>query len=129
MKFGVLMLVTALWGGVVTPLWAGPRPDPGAYPQARDPRAAPEPFQQAKPPYAAQPVVVPRGQLLYENHCTACHESAAHVRDARRADSLPVLRGWVVQWARYLELRWREDEIGEVVRYLNDRYYRFEARP
>jgi mono/diheme cytochrome c family protein len=69
----------------------------------------------------APPVV--RGQLLYENHCTSCHESTLHVREQRRAKSLADLRGWAIHWSNHLRLDWGSEEVDDVVRYLNGRYY------
>lgn len=74
------------------------------------------------------PPLPPRGQMLYENHCTACHESVVHIRETRRTRSLAALRGRVTHWADYLRLDWGADEVEEVTRYLDDRYYRFESR-
>ena len=69
--------------------------------------------------------MVSRGQLLYENHCTRCHASVLHVRENRRADSLKVLEGWVRRWSGEEKLDWSEEEVVEVVDYLNRRYYKF----
>ena len=33
-----------------------------------------------------------RGRLLYENHCTTCHTSVAHIRAGRKAPSLDEIR-------------------------------------
>ena len=73
------------------------------------------------------PVTGSRGQLLYENHCQACHTSVVHVRESRRARSLEDLEYWVTRWAGELKLHWRADEINDVVDYLNRRYYKIEA--
>lgn len=78
-----------------------------------------------------KPVTPPaptRGQMLYENHCMSCHESVVFIRDNHRTQSLKALQGQVSHWANYLHLRWGRDEIGEVVVYLNNHYYKFESR-
>ena len=82
---------------------------------------------QKKPPAPGPaPDVAPtRGQLLHENHCTTCHESVVHIRSDRRAKSLKALEGWVVHWASEQKLGWGPEEIGDVVEYLNRRYYKF----
>lgn len=107
------------------PCLAAPRPlaeppMPGAAPGAS---LNPEPTTQA-----VSPVVMSRGRLLYENHCTACHESVLHVREAKRARTLPELRAWVVKWSVYQKLRWRKEEIEDVVNDLNTRFYKIDAR-
>lgn len=65
-----------------------------------------------------------RGQLLYENHCQGCHTSQLHIREQRRVRSIDELRGWVARWATTQQLRWGDEEIGDVTKYLNQRYYR-----
>jgi cytochrome c5 len=72
----------------------------------------------------AAPVVLPRGQMLYENHCQGCHESRLHVRENRRATSRAALRAWIAHWATQLKLDWGELEVDDVADYLNRRYYR-----
>lgn len=67
---------------------------------------------------------VKRGQLLYENHCQVCHSSVVHIREKRKAKNTGAIRSWVMRWSKYLKLSWSDDEIDEVVRYLNSRYYK-----
>lgn len=64
-----------------------------------------------------------RGQLLYENHCTDCHESLVHIRDNRKAGSLSALRAQIERWHETLELPWQSDDVGDVLAYLNRRFY------
>jgi mono/diheme cytochrome c family protein len=82
---------------------------PGAEPSARP---------------AAPPASLPRGTLLYENHCQGCHESRLHVREQRRATTRAALRGWVTHWSTQLRLGWGEAEIDDVVDHLNRFYYK-----
>jgi hypothetical protein len=86
------------------------------------------PAQKETPPKPVTPVAPPRGRLLYENHCMVCHESLVHIRSNPRCRSLPELQKQVGHWAEYLHLQWGREEVGEVVRYLNSRYYKFESR-
>jgi mono/diheme cytochrome c family protein len=67
-----------------------------------------------------------RGQLLYENQCIACHESVVHIRSNRGVKSLPELQAAVARWATYAKPSWDSEEIEEVTRYLDSRYYKFE---
>ena len=64
-----------------------------------------------------------RGQLLYENHCTECHTSVAHIRADRRVRTMKDLEAWVMRWAGQRKLQWSADDVAEVVDYLNGRYY------
>jgi mono/diheme cytochrome c family protein len=73
---------------------------------------------------ATPPAALPRGALLYENHCQGCHESRLHVRERRRATTRAALRGWVTHWSNHLGLGWDEAEIDDVVDHLNRRYYK-----
>lgn len=69
-----------------------------------------------------------RGRLLYETHCLGCHESAVHVREQRRVKSAPALRAEVAARAQAAGLRWTAEDIDDVVRYLDRRYYRLGGR-
>ena len=66
-----------------------------------------------------------RGQLLYENHCTSCHASTVHVREQRKSKSPAELRAWILRWSGELKLNWTGDELADVYRHLNNRYYKF----
>jgi hypothetical protein len=69
-----------------------------------------------------------RGQLFYENHCLACHESVVHIREHHKVRTMDDLRAWVVLWAEELHLNWGPPEVEEVMRHLNRRYYHFDER-
>lgn len=66
-----------------------------------------------------------RGRLLYENHCTVCHTSTVHIRDDRKSKSPADVRSWIQRWSGELKLNWSKDELADVYRHLNDRYYKF----
>lgn len=67
---------------------------------------------------------IERGRTLYENHCQKCHTSTVHARKNRTALSLGDLREIVNQWQVNQDLRWKEDEIEDVVQYLaRTRYF------
>lgn len=97
------------------------------------PAALPEQETQADRADAAaqriDPEARPRGQLLYENHCMVCHESVVHIRSKQSARSLEDLHARVVHWARYMKLPWSEEEVSDVTRFLESRYYKFESQP
>jgi mono/diheme cytochrome c family protein len=80
----------------------------------------PEKKESKKPPVYS----IKRGQLLYENHCQVCHSSVVHIREKRKAKNSGAIRSWVMHWSKYLKLSWSDDEIDEVVHYLNSRYYK-----
>lgn len=74
------------------------------------------------------PAVPSRGQLLYENHCMACHESVVHIRTRKQVESLSALRIEVLRWSAQLQFHWGREEVEEVVSHLNRQYYKFESR-
>ncbi|MGA0611111.1 cytochrome C [Caldimonas sp. KR1-144] len=67
-----------------------------------------------------------RGELLYTTHCSACHSEQMHWRDARAARDWPTLEAQVRRWQGSIGLAWQDDDVREVARYLNERFYRFE---
>lgn len=83
------------------------------------------PEMEVAPPQPAIRESVGLGRLLYENHCTSCHESGVHIRSRHAVRTLPQLRETVVRWSEYARLPWREEEIEAVVRYLNDSFYHY----
>ena len=66
-----------------------------------------------------------RGQLLYENHCHRCHEISVHARHHNKVSNLDELNRWVRMWANEEKLDWKQDEVRDVVDYLNQEYYKF----
>jgi mono/diheme cytochrome c family protein len=81
----------------------------------------------ASPLLAQTPVrpVSSRGALLYETHCVSCHTTQVHWRDRRLATDWTTLSAQVRRWQSNAGLRWTDEEIEEVVRYLNATIYRF----
>jgi mono/diheme cytochrome c family protein len=66
-----------------------------------------------------------RGKSLYESRCDTCHESSVHSRAARSARTFDHIRAFVSRWDRELGQSWTNEEINEVARYLNERYYHY----
>lgn len=71
---------------------------------------------------------VERGRDLYENHCVKCHTAQVHGRKNRTALSLGDLREIVDRWQSNQGLRWRPDEIDDVVHYLSTTRYFFTTK-
>ena len=65
------------------------------------------------------------GRMLYQNHCTNCHESTVHIRAKHKAKSYREIGYWVDQRADWLNLGWTALEKQEVMQYLNQRYYKY----
>lgn len=66
-----------------------------------------------------------RGELLYNTHCIACHTTQMHWRNKKLATDWDTLEAQVRRWQQAASLGWRDDDIAEVTRYLNERYYDF----
>jgi mono/diheme cytochrome c family protein len=63
------------------------------------------------------------GRALYENHCQGCHAQWVHTREGRKVTSLGDLRERVGTWSVHAGLRWTQEEVDLVTRYVNRRYY------
>ncbi len=65
------------------------------------------------------------GANLHLQNCTGCHDSGIYTRTDRRVTSLPRL-GTQVRFCRdNLGITWFDDEVADVVHYLNTEYYKF----
>jgi mono/diheme cytochrome c family protein len=73
----------------------------------------------------AQPPNAERGRLLYENHCQVCHTPKIHTRANRLPIDAADLREIVTSWQRAENLRWRSEDIEDVVEFLRQTRYRF----
>jgi mono/diheme cytochrome c family protein len=69
-----------------------------------------------------------RGELLYQNHCVACHDKQVHWRDRRLVTDWATLTAQVRRWQANAGLHWPDATIEEVVQYLNTTIYRFPDR-
>ena len=65
-----------------------------------------------------------RGQMLYGNHCVACHTTQMHWRDKKLVTDWPSLKVQVRRFQGAAQLNWSEEDIDDVARYLNDAFYR-----
>jgi mono/diheme cytochrome c family protein len=68
-----------------------------------------------------------RGELLYSNHCIACHSTQIHWRDKKLAKDYQSLLAEVGRWQRLGGLGWNDEDISAVARYLNTLYYHYPA--
>ncbi len=77
---------------------------------------------------AQSAVPASRGQLLYDNHCVACHDTQVHWRDRKVVTSWPTLVAQVRRWQAIEKLSWTDDEILQVARHLNATIYGYPAQ-
>jgi mono/diheme cytochrome c family protein len=73
----------------------------------------------------AQAPDIGRGRALYENHCQACHTPGVHSRINRLAITRAEVRELVDNWQSQQALRWHDQDIEDVVEFLDRTRYRF----
>ena len=80
----------------------------------------------------AQAADLKRGKELVQENCIKCHAdmmggdpSKIYTREDRRIDSLEALNQQVHRCKTALGVSWPEDQIADVVAYLNKTYYKF----
>lgn len=80
----------------------------------------------------AHAVDLKRGKELVQENCIKCHAdmvggdgSKIYTRPNRRIDSLEALNKQVHRCKTSLGVSWPEDQIADVVAYLNKTYYKF----
>jgi cytochrome c553 len=66
------------------------------------------------------------GQNLEKEHCSSCHDDSMYTREKRRVTTLDGLQNQVRRCELNLGLKWFDDDINDVVTYLNNQYYKFE---
>ena len=65
------------------------------------------------------------GGDLHMDNCTRCHDAGVYTRPDRRVQSLPKLGTQVRFCKDNLGIAWFDDEVDDVIHYLNTRYYKF----
>ncbi|MEY3788095.1 MAG: hypothetical protein RIQ94_786 [Pseudomonadota bacterium] len=70
-------------------------------------------------------IQIPRGAMLYENHCIACHTQQIHWREKKQAYDWKSLLTQVDNWQRFSKLNWGKNDIEEVSHHLNIIYYHY----
>jgi mono/diheme cytochrome c family protein len=66
-----------------------------------------------------------RGAMLYDNHCIQCHTEQVHWREKKLASDWQSLIVQVDRWQRTSGLLWSKNDIEEVSRYLNGKFYHY----
>lgn len=65
------------------------------------------------------------GKELHMQNCTGCHDSSAYTRSNRKVNSLPRLGTQVRMCRDNLGITWFDDEVADVIDYLNKDFYKF----
>jgi hypothetical protein len=68
---------------------------------------------------------VDNGKALVAANCTKCHDQRVYTRPDRRVTTLDGLNSQVRRCELSLGLKWFDDDIDDVVAYLNQTYYHF----
>jgi hypothetical protein len=76
----------------------------------------------AVPSFAAD---IFNGDELHSQSCTGCHDSAVYIRENRIAQTLPRLGTQVRFCKNNLGIAWFDDEVEDVIGFLNKNYYHF----
>ncbi len=74
-----------------------------------------------------------RGEQLHSSQCVACHAARfadngaeIYTRDKRRVQSFEGLQRQVNRCKNNLQIVWFDEDVADVVAYLNRQYYKFE---
>lgn len=67
-----------------------------------------------------------RGEILHQAKCVACHDARVYTRTPRQVKTMEGLIGRVNACNQQLRAGFSRDDVNDVVKYLNDRYYQFE---
>jgi cytochrome c553 len=73
---------------------------------------------------ATQAADAGRGKQLVEDNCTGCHDDSVYSRKDRRVTTLDGLKKQVKRCELNLGLTWFNEDIQDVVSYLNNTYYK-----
>ncbi len=68
---------------------------------------------------------IKNGETLHQNNCLRCHDSGVYTRTNKRVTTLPKLGKQVRFCKDNLGLTWFDDEVNDVVQFLNNNYYHF----
>jgi cytochrome c553 len=65
------------------------------------------------------------GATLHQENCTSCHDDGVYTRKDRRVTSLDGLKKQVQRCELSQGLKWFDEDVDDVVNYLNTTYYKF----
>lgn len=65
------------------------------------------------------------GSKLHSQSCTACHDSSVYTRNNRKVSTINGLEKRVAMCSTNLNTNYTEDQNSDVVKFLNDSYYKF----
>lgn len=74
---------------------------------------------------SAQAADIENGNDLHFEHCTGCHDETVYTRSERKIRDLAQLGRQVRFCKDAVGATWFDDEVDDVIEYLNATYYRF----
>ena len=75
--------------------------------------------------FGASAADVENGDELHFEHCTGCHDETVYTRENRNVRSMERLGQQVRFCKNSLELIWFDEDLNDVVEFLNRNYYHF----
>jgi len=66
-----------------------------------------------------------RGAMLYDDHCIQCHTQQVHWQEKKLVNDWKSLVAQVDRWQHASGLEWSKNDIEEVSRYLNGKFYHY----
>lgn len=76
--------------------------------------------------HAAVPGDGAEGKRLHDGNCTGCHDTSVYTRKDHKVRSLDGLKQQVENCTHMAQKEFSPAEMQNVVKYLNDRFYRFQ---
>ena len=76
-------------------------------------------------PYIANAQDAENGNQLHADNCVRCHDDGVYTREVRRVKNLSALGTQVRFCKNNIGIQWFDDEVDDVVLYLNKNYYHF----
>jgi cytochrome c2 len=67
-----------------------------------------------------------RGKALHDKHCMQCHDTKVYTRENRFIDSRAALQKQVQRCQLNAGARWFDEDVNDVVEYLNQTFYHYE---
>ena len=68
---------------------------------------------------------ISHGKSLQQKNCMGCHDDGMYTRENRKVTSVDGLQKQVKRCELSLGLKWFDDDVADVVQYLNSSYYQY----
>ena len=73
----------------------------------------------------ATAVEIDAGKTMYEKDCVSCHDSSVFTREDKKVNDIEGLNHQVNACANGTGASWKQDDVENVVAYLNQEFYKF----